>query len=110
MTIGSLSPSPPEELPPPPRGEREDPDRREDGDRSADLRGLLRLPSLLAAAPLEALPGLLAAAPPEALPGLLAAAPPEAFEPAGGRGRATNLIVTLCNSVIVKRNKKVSNR
>lgn len=89
MTIGSLSPSPPEELPPPvllplpPRlldplgGEREDPDRREDGDRSADLRGLLRLP------------------------GLLAAAPPEAFEPAGGRGRATNLIVTLCNSVIV---------
>ena len=86
MTIGSLSPSPPEELPPPPeelppppvllplppRGER-----REDGDRSADLRGLLRLP------------------------GLLAAAPPEAFEPAGGRGRATNLIVTLCISVIV---------
>lgn len=87
MTIGSLSPSPPEELPPPVllplRG---DPDRREDGERSADLRGLLRLP------------------------GLLAAAPPEAFEPAGGRGRATNLIVTLCNSVIVKRNKKVSNR
>jgi len=74
MTIGSLSPSPspPEELPPPPvllplptRGER-----REDGDRSADLKGLLRLL------------------------GLLAAAPPEAFE-AAGRGRATNLIVTL---------------